>query len=132
MGDEDFGTAEDYLRALEATRAEAIPDNHLALLRAHFAAPDHTATWAQLASAVGYANFNAVNLQYGKLAERIARHLGLSEKPLDPNGMPWWLWALVRWADERDPESGHTAFVLRRPAVQALQQLGLAAASAAE
>ena len=49
-----------------------------------------------------------------------------------PSKNRWWLWALVHWADERDPESGHTAFVLRRPAVEALQQLGIAPASTAE
>jgi hypothetical protein len=58
-----------------------------------------------------------------QVAERIARQLGLRDKPLDPNGNGWWIWALVRWAEERDPESGHTAFVLRRPVVEALQRL---------
>jgi predicted HNH restriction endonuclease len=66
-----------------------------------------------------------VHLHYGKFAERVARHLGLTEKPLDPGGTGWWLWALVRWAEDRDPESGHTVFVLRRPVIEALQQLGL-------
>src|SRR5438034_66955 len=122
MGDEEFGTANDYLRAFETVRAEGIPDNHLALLRAHFAAPDHTATWAQLAAAVGYANFNAVNLQYGKLAARVASQLGIRQPPLD-----FWLSVLAGWAAERDPASGHTAFVLRRPVIEALRQLGLLA-----
>jgi transcriptional regulator with XRE-family HTH domain len=131
MDDQEFGTTEDYRRAFQAVQAEGIPDNHLALLQAHYNAPEHTATWAQLAAAVGYANFNAVNLQYGKFAERVARQLGLSAKPLDPNGNPWWTWALVRWAEGRDPESGHTRFVLRRPAVEALQQLGIVPAGAA-
>jgi hypothetical protein len=31
----------------------------------------------------------------------VARHLGLTEKPLDPGGTGWWLSALVRRADER-------------------------------
>src|SRR4051794_39556228 len=103
MDDEKFGTTADYLRAFDAARAEGIADNHMALLRAHLAAPGYTTTWAKLAEAVGYPNGNSVNLQYGKFAERIARQLGLSDKPLDPNGNPWWLWVLVRWASERDP-----------------------------
>jgi len=118
--DEAFGTTDEYLRAFEAVRAEGIPDNHLNLLRAHFAAPNHTATWAQLAAFVGYANFKAVNLQYGKLAARVAVQLGISQPPLD-----FWLSVLAGWAAERDPDSGHTAFVLRRPVVEALRQLGL-------
>lgn len=124
MGDEEFGTTTDYLRAFEAVRAEGISDNHMALLQAHLVAPDYTTTWARLAEAVGYRNGSAVNLQYGKLAERIARQLGLRDKPRDLNGNAWWLWVLVRWASERDP-SGHTAFVLRRPVVEATVRLGI-------
>jgi hypothetical protein len=132
MDEEEFGTAADYVRAFAAARAEGIADNHMALLRAHLACPGYATTWAKLAEAVGYPTGSSVNLQYGLFAERIARQLGLTEKPLDPNGTGWWLWALVHWADERDSESGHTAFVLRRPAVEALQQLGIAPASTAE
>lgn len=124
MGDEEFGATTDYLRALEAVRAEGVSDNHMALLRAHLVAPEHTTTWAKLAEAVGYRNGSAVNLQYGKLAERIARQLGLHDKPRDPNGNAWWLWVLVRWASEQDP-NGHTAFVLRRPVIEAAARLGI-------
>ena len=132
MNDEQFGTTADYLRAFEAVRGEGIQDNHLAMLRAHLAAPGYATTWARLAEAVGYPTGSSVNLQYGKLAERVARQLGLTEKPLDPGGTGWWLWALVRWADGRDPDSGHTVFVLRRPAVEALRELGLHAGAAFE
>jgi hypothetical protein len=123
MCDEEFGNTNDYLRAFEIVRAEGIPENHVALLRAHLAAPSYTTTWARLAEAVGYPNGSSVNLQYGKFAGRIAPQLGLIKKPVDPNGRAWWLWALVRWAGEPDPDSGHTAFVLRRPAVEALRRL---------
>jgi hypothetical protein len=92
------------------------------LLQAHYEAPEHTATWEKLATAVGYNGYRAVSLQYGAFAKRIAQELGLRDKPLDTNKNAWWLWALVRWARERDPESGHTAFVLRRPVVEALKR----------
>jgi putative restriction endonuclease len=124
MDEERFGTTADYLRAFEAVRAEGIPETHLAMLRAHLAAPGQATTWARLAETVGYPSGSSVNLQYGKFAERVARQIGLTEKPLDPGGAGWWLWALVRWADGRDPASGHTVFVLRRPAVEALRRLG--------
>jgi hypothetical protein len=131
MDGEEFGTTHDYRTAFEAVQAEGIPDNHRALLQAHLAAPGYTTTWARLAEAVEYPTGSSVNLQYGIFAERIARQLGLNEKPLDPNGNAWWLWVLVRWAEPpRDPESGHTAFVLRRPVVEALQQLGILPAPA--
>lgn len=66
-----------------------------------------------------------------RFAERVARQLVRVAKPHDPDGEAWWLWVLVRWAEERDPESGHTVFVLRRPAVEALQQLGIRPADSA-
>jgi 5-methylcytosine-specific restriction enzyme A len=131
MDDEEFGTTANYLRAFEAVRAEGIPAKHMALLRAHLAAPEYTTTWARLGETVGYPNGNSVNLQYGRFAERIARHLGLSAKPLDPHGTAWWLWVLVRWASERDP-SGHTAFVLRHPAIEAAARIGIGPGEAME
>jgi len=124
VDENEFGTTDDYFRAFKAIRAEGIADKHLAMLRAHLRAPEHTTTWARLAETVGYRNGRAVNLQYGKFAERIARQLGLSHKPPDSNGNTWWLWVLVRWANERD-SSGDTAFVLRRPVVKALTRIGV-------
>jgi predicted HNH restriction endonuclease len=118
-----FGTATEYVRAFEAILAERVPDQHRAMLRAHMAAPGYAVTWAGLAAAVGYSAGHTVNLQYGKLAERVARQLGMVEKPATPGGQTWWLWALVRWGP-RDPESGHTVFVLRSPVVEALSRLG--------
>src|SRR5262249_1856885 len=120
MNHELFGTIDAYLRAFEVVGAEGIPENHLALLRAHYAAPNHTATWAQLATVIGYANGNAVNLQYGTFAGRVAREMGITTVP---NG--FWLDVLAGWAEERDAVSGHTSFILRRPVTEALTRLGV-------
>jgi hypothetical protein len=119
MDDEEFGTSSDYVKAFAALQKEGIAEEHVALLRAHFKAPNHTATWAQIAEVVGYANRNAVNLQYGTLARRVAHRLGMVEPPKG-----FWLFVLAKWADARDP-SGHTAFVLRQPVIEALAQLGI-------
>ncbi len=120
MSEESFGTADAYFRAFDALRSEGIHEAQIALLRAHFNAPNHTATWAQLARIVGYANGNAVNLQYGKLAGRVGQLLGINEAPKG-----FWLYVLAHWAAERDIKSGHTAFVLRRPVIEALTRLGI-------
>jgi 5-methylcytosine-specific restriction enzyme A len=120
MNDEEFGTADDYLRAFEVIRSEGFANNHLSLLRAHFAAPEHTATWGQLAATVGYTHGKAVNLQYGILAARVAELLGVDQPPKG-----FWLYVLAGWADEPEPVSGHTAFVLRRPVIEALTRLGV-------
>jgi hypothetical protein len=119
MSNEQYGSADDYYRAFVALQKEGIPEKHIGLLQAHYQAPHHTATWAQLASVVGYANGEAVNLQYGKLASRVAHLLGLVEPPEG-----FWLYVLADWAKKKD-SSGHTAFVLRRPVIEALSRLGL-------
>ena len=116
--DEQFGTAVDYTRALQAIVAEGIPHRHTALLQAHFDSPQHTATARQLAERVGYASYRGVNLQYGTLAHRIGERLGLAEPPRG-----FWLFVLADWAAERDV-SGDTAFVLRQPLIEALLRLG--------
>lgn len=120
MNDEQFGTADDYLRAFQAIKAEGIPEKHIALLQAHVGAPNHTTTWARLAEEVGYAKGSAVNLQYGKLAGRVAEKLRITEAP-----QGFWLYVLVSWANDRDTSSGHTAFVLRKPVIEALTRLGI-------
>ena len=76
-----FGTADEYMAALRAVIAEGVPEKHIELLRSHFEAPRHTATARQLAAAVGYSNYNSVNLQYGTLAHRVASRLGVVEPP---------------------------------------------------
>jgi hypothetical protein len=70
----------DYHRALKAVEAEGIHPAHRDLLRAHFAAPRHTVSWRELAPSVGYPNAEAVKLQYGLFARRIAEHLGITRR----------------------------------------------------
>jgi hypothetical protein len=118
MGTKHFGTGEDYANALRAVIAEGVPEKHIELLRAHCLATRRTRTASQLARDVGYANYGAVNLQYGTLAHRVGSRLGLTEPPRG-----FWLFVLVDWAGSTDP-SGHTRFVLRSPVVQALRRLG--------
>src|SRR6476620_10734330 len=72
--------AAEYRAAFLALRP--YPDKHLEFLKVHYAAPNFTITSTDLATAVGYAKHTAVNLQYGKLAERFCEHFGKkAEKP---------------------------------------------------
>lgn len=75
-----FPSATEYYRALKAIELEGIHVSHRELLRAHFAAPQHTASWRQLAPVVGYPNAEAVKLQYGLFARRVARHLRITKR----------------------------------------------------
>lgn len=118
--EEDFGDADAYYDAFSTLLREGVHENHLALLRAHYAAPDQTTTWEELARAVGYARGAAVNVQYGTLAKRVANALGIYEAP---NG--FWIWVLVGWGLGRDPDTGHTTYYLRWPVIEALRRLGV-------
>ncbi len=48
--DDEFGNADDYFKAFQALEenGKGIHERHLALLKAHFDAPNHTATWRSL------------------------------------------------------------------------------------
>lgn len=106
-----------YARAITAALLDA-PEKHRELLTAHFAAPRHTRTYSELATDVGYANYGAVNLQYGTLARRIAEGLGIFERPSEG----FWGAVLVEWTGDYDPRG--TRFRLKSSVVDALESLG--------
>lgn len=97
MGSARAPTADDFLRALR--EIGPLHENHVAILRHHAQAPDHTMTMAEIAAAVGYNGYKAANLQYGLLAARIGSALnqpgariGLLVEFTAPNshGNPHW------------------------------------------
>ncbi|GAB4205220.1 MAG: hypothetical protein OHK0022_31100 [Roseiflexaceae bacterium] len=63
-------TVEEYIEAFQLIDAH-ITDLQRALLRAHYQAPDHTATATELAHAVGASSFRTTNAQYGRLAAKL-------------------------------------------------------------
>jgi hypothetical protein len=112
---------EAYKRAILELRP--IHDNHLEMLRTHFQSPDHTITASQLAAAVGYQNYNAVNLQYGTFADRLCNSLHK-----DPDTR---LSILVTFEKEGIEQQEHWKLVMRPEVVQALTDLGWFATRAA-
>lgn len=68
-------TPADYVGALK--RIEPT-DRQLEMLRVHLAAPDQTITARHLALALGFANWNAANLHYGKFAGKLCNELNVS------------------------------------------------------
>ena len=63
-------TANDYQAAFIAIR-DQMADSDLRMLKAHFESPDYVITATELANKVGFANFNAANLRYGLLAQKL-------------------------------------------------------------
>ena len=68
-------TSDDYVGALK--RIEPT-EKQLKMLRVHLAAPDQTITVRLLAHALGFANWNASNLHYGKFAGKLCNELNVS------------------------------------------------------
>jgi hypothetical protein len=119
--EEEFGNVDQYLTAIRAA-LKVCSVRQSQLLWCHLQAKGHKTTWSTLATRVGYSNFNTVNLQYGKLASNIGKHLGISTKPRDRNGNVWWLTILIWWDNDRTQDL-HTEFLLRQPVVEALKRL---------
>jgi len=102
-----FGSARDYQQVLEDLDRKGIHPRQRAFLLAHFALARRATTWRQLGVSLGYPAATAhteVNLQYSKLARRIGRALGLTEKPEG-----FWIPVLAKWA--RKDSLGEQAFV---------------------
>jgi hypothetical protein len=64
----------DFKQALK--KISPIVDHHRRILKAHYTAPNYTATATELANSVGYANYNAINLHYGIFVGLICESLG--------------------------------------------------------
>ncbi len=114
-----FEEAEAYLRELPTSkymhtlRELHLSENALKMLRANYAAPNSTLTAKQMASRVGYKNFGAANIHYGKLGRRVANALGVSlESPiLSLITMDW--------------PTGECEWTLRVQLSETLEQLGI-------
>jgi hypothetical protein len=116
----DFGTADDYRRAISEVLRAGVSPRQRELLRAHLWAPRHSASVAELAEAVGYGSWRTVNRQYGYVAHRIAAELGVFQPPRG-----FWANVLIRWEAERSRSPvGHARFILRPEVVRALIDLG--------
>lgn len=113
-------SVEKYKAALEMLEDE-LCDSDLKMLKIHYARPAHTLSATDMAEAMGYANYGAANLRYGRLGGRLCEQLNVSLKYkvnalcsfVKPNtqGNEYWLW------------------VMRPEVVQALEELGWVAAA---
>ena len=66
-------TVADYISAF---RKLQIAPHHLMMLQENYYAPNRTLTATMMAKALGYYNYNAANLHYGKLANLVGEELG--------------------------------------------------------
>ena len=80
-------TEEEYLYGFREI-FESLAPNQLAMLRIQYEAPNRTMTTPQLARAVGWANYNAVNLHYGKMGQKLRDAIPVKPRSVDfiPSG----------------------------------------------
>lgn len=106
-------TADAY--AVGFARIAPLADSHRALLKSHHAALNRTRTATQLSEAVGYENFNAVNLQYGLLAARLGEAMGFKDANLS---------LIVEFTEPHTHNNEHWTLEMRAEVAEALERLG--------
>ena len=102
-------TVADYVSAF---RSINILPHYLKMLQVHYYAPDHTVTASQMSKAMGYKNFNASNLHYGKLGRLVGKIIGWVPKTT--------LYVLV----EFEKPGREWLWHLRPEVIQAIERLG--------
>ena len=114
---------EEYIEAFRKILSR-LSDSHLAMLKAHFYAPNQTMTATQLANAAGYAGYSSANLQYGTVGKMLNDMLPV-ELHTRSDGTPVFTSALAT-AGDRSGEDAHWTWKLRPEVAFAIEQLGLA------
>jgi len=112
-------TTDEYIAAF---RQLNIAPHHKKMLQAHYHAPNRTLTPTQMSKAIGYLNFNASNLHYGKLGKLVGEKLGWSPtKKESQGGVAVYILAEIE-------QSGQECLWIMRPQVaQAIEKLELIA-----
>ena len=120
-----IANSEEYKMALITLRDRGVFRNskYLDMLRAQYEAENHTITSTRLAESVGYKNYNAANLHYGKLGHELADALGY-KPPIRENGEPVWFWSISSGKDaSKETMDGHYEFIMRQELVTALEEM---------
>lgn len=96
----------------------------LEMLQAQYRQPRRAITATNMAKEVGYKTYNGANLNYGKLAKKIAQELGY-QPPRAPSGEPQWYTTLSTVnLPSNDTVDGHYEFVMIPELADALEKLG--------
>jgi hypothetical protein len=114
--DPDTLTAPQYRAAFEKIH-DQLTDKQHGMLRAHYLAPDRKITARQLAEAVHYQKYSAVNLHYGKIGALLCELLG--QEPDSER-----LYVLLHFIRPHTEGNDEWVWRMRKPAAQALQELG--------
>ena len=111
-------TKEEYLKMF--SESPVMQGARVKLLKYHFAQPNYLTSAPDLAKAMGYANFNAANLQYGSFAKTLITSMGWEDRIKDCDA----LYGLAYFYPPELPEHPYWEWELRPEAVEALKELG--------
>lgn len=113
----------EYVHAFQKI-LEDLPESYLAMLKAHYFAPDRTLTATQLANATRiYKDWNTANLHYGLLGKRLHDEL-LIQLPKLANGKYIYTFMLATEGGLSVDES-QWQWKMRPEVAKAIEQLGL-------
>ena len=118
-------TKEDFKIALLKLKDNGKFENtkYLDMLRAQYESENHTITAARLAKSVGYKNYSAANLQYGRLGHELADAIGYTP-PNREDGSPMWFFCLSTGNEASEKTmDGQYEFVMRKELAEALEEL---------
>lgn len=109
-----------YKTSLSAVH-NLINDKQVALLQAHYNAPNRTITTPQLAQAIGINGFSTVNLQYGRFAHMLCDALNFVPNRRADGTYRWW--SILGSGIPSNQEHGFQ-WVMHEQLAQALEELG--------
>ena len=113
---------EDRLTEAFSQIHERFSDGQLAMLKAHFNAPNQIITATELAEAAGYKDYSAANLKYGEVGKMLYELAPIDLKKRD--GVPVYTYYLAQ-ASEEDETEEHFQWKLRPEVAGAIAKLGL-------
>ena len=103
-----------YIQALQSLTP--LPPSYIDMLRFHYFQPARTATAAAIADAVGFKNFRAASLHYGRLAGLVGEILGWRPQEVDE--------VKLAVLAEFKKDAGHWNWIMREELAEALSGLG--------
>lgn len=98
-------------------------DNYLAMIRAHYHAPDRRITATLLAEAAGYDGYGSANLHYGKIGSFLYEVIPM-DVPKREGGKPIYTFMLADAAEKIGAEE-HWVWQMRPEVAGAIKALGL-------
>ncbi len=112
----------EYVRAFQKIASE-LPDSYVAMLKAHYRAPNRTITATQLSEAGGYQNWGAANLHYGMLGKRLYEHIAIDLNKREDGTLVYT--GMLATEGVLSDEESHWQWVMRPELAHAVEQLGL-------